>query len=134
MRRIRRFAAAGTGSLLLAGALAGCGAMQRLHGSGDGTGPAIPAGSSSHAISVGGVSRTFRVYRPATLPAAAPLVVMLHGGFGTGMQAERSYHWDGEAARARFVVAYPDRLDRAWNTGTQVIWRFFAAHPRPGPG
>ncbi|HET7243205.1 MAG TPA: hypothetical protein VFJ07_00115 [Streptosporangiaceae bacterium] len=39
-----------------------------------------------------GVTRTFRVYRPAVLPAAAPLVVMLHGGFGTGAQAERTAH------------------------------------------
>jgi polyhydroxybutyrate depolymerase len=104
-------------SLLLAAALAGCAAGQRLDAGGGGTGPAIPAGSSSHAISVGGASRTFRVYRPPTLPAAAPLVVMLHGGFGTGAQAERSYHWDAEAARGHFVVAYPDGLDRAWNTG-----------------
>jgi len=31
-----------------------------------------------------------RVYKPAGLPASAPLVVMLHGGFGTGEQAEKS--------------------------------------------
>jgi polyhydroxybutyrate depolymerase len=117
VRRIRRLAAVSTGGLLLAGALAACGAAQRLHDGGDAAGLVIPAGSSSHEISVDGVSRTFRVYRPATLPAAAPLVVVLHGGFGTGMQAERSYRWDGEAARAHFVVAYPDGLGRAWNTG-----------------
>jgi polyhydroxybutyrate depolymerase len=55
-------------------------------------------------------------WRPAILPGAA-LVVMLHGGFGTGAQAEKSYHWDTAADRAHFVVAYPDGLDRAWNTG-----------------
>jgi len=70
--------------------LAGCAPLQRVHVGGGTTGPAIPVGSSSHAITVAGVSRTFRVYRPAVLPAAAPLVVMLHGGFGTGAQAERS--------------------------------------------
>ena len=63
------------------------------------------------------MSRTFLVYRPAMLPAAAPLVVMLHGGFGTAAQAEKSYHWDAEADAGHFVVAYPDGLDRAWNTG-----------------
>jgi len=97
--------------------LAGCAPLQRVHVGGGTTGPAIPVGSSSHAITVAGVSRTFRVYRPAVLPAAAPLVVMLHGGFGTGAQAERSYHWDAQADRSHFVVAYPDGLDRAWNTG-----------------
>ena len=42
---------------------------------------------------------------------------MLHGGFGSGAQAEKSYHWDAQADRGHFVVAYPDGLDRAWNTG-----------------
>ena len=113
-------AAVAAGSLLLVIMLAGCGTFLRHRASG-GTGPAtaqaIPVGSSGHAISVGGTTRTFLVYRPATLPAAAPLVVMLHGGFGSGAQAEKSYHWDTEADRGHFVVAYPDGLDRAWNTG-----------------
>ncbi len=43
---------------------------------------------------------------------------MLHGGFGTGAQAERSYHWDSEADSGHFLVAYPDGLNRAWNAGT----------------
>ena len=102
--------------------LAGCGIAVRHAASGPGpdtaTGPVIPAGSSSHAIDVGGVRRTFIVYRPASLPAAAPLVVMLHGGFGTRpARREKSYGWDAEADRGHFVVAYPDGLDRAWNTG-----------------
>ncbi len=64
-----------------------------------------------------GRDRTYHLYRPASLPAQAPLVVMLHGGFGTGSQAEKSYGWDGQADAAGFLVAYPDGLDRAWNTG-----------------
>jgi polyhydroxybutyrate depolymerase len=42
---------------------------------------------------------------------------MLHGGFGSGLQAERSYGWDAEANGGQFVVAYPDGFRRAWNTG-----------------
>jgi polyhydroxybutyrate depolymerase len=57
------------------------------------------------------------VYRPATLPAAAPLVVMLHGGFGSASQAQKSYHWDAEADAGHFLVAYPDGLHHAWNAG-----------------
>jgi polyhydroxybutyrate depolymerase len=68
-------------------------------------------------MDVGGVRRTFIVYRPASLPAAASLVVMLHGGFGSARQAQKSYGWDAEADRGQFVVAYPDGLGRAWNTG-----------------
>jgi polyhydroxybutyrate depolymerase len=104
------------GALLAMTALSGCtGAAARPAGPPPAT--ALPVGSSVHSIEAGGVSRTYIVYRPAALPAAAPLVVMLHGGFGSASQAEKSYGWDAEADRGRFVVAYPDGLNRAWNTG-----------------
>ncbi len=70
-----------------------------------------------HTIRVGGVKRSHRVYKPADLPASAPLVVMLHGGFGNAEQAEKAYGWDQLADNAKFVVAYPDGVGRAWNTG-----------------
>ncbi|HUO40161.1 MAG TPA: PHB depolymerase family esterase [Mycobacterium sp.] len=89
-------------------ALSGCAAP----GSAD-TG--YPQGTSVHTMSFGGLSRTYRVYKPAGLPAAAPLVVMLHGGFGSGEQAEKSYGWDPLADSAKFIVAYPDGIGRAWN-------------------
>ena len=81
-------------------------------------GSGIPVGQSAHSIESGGASRTFSVYRPQGLADAAPLVVMLHGGFGNGAQAERAYHWDSEADNGHFLVAYPDGLNRAWNAGT----------------
>lgn len=76
-----------------------------------------PTGASDQSIQVGGLTRTFHVYRPASLPAAAPLVVMLHGGFGSGAQAEKAYGWDAEAERQHFLVVYPDGVNHAWNTG-----------------
>ena len=76
-----------------------------------------PVGKSAQSLQVGGVTRTFHLYRPQKLPAQAPLVVMLHGGFGSGTQAEESYGWDQEADRDGFAVVYPDGLNRAWNTG-----------------
>jgi polyhydroxybutyrate depolymerase len=67
----------------------------------------------------GGLDRTYIVHRPANLPLnrPAPLVVVLHGGFGTGGQAEKAYKWDAEADRHGFVVVYPDGVRRAWNAG-----------------
>ena len=114
-----RQASAAAGSILLVIAVTGCGAQlrHRLDDASQGAVQTLPVGTSSHAISVGGVERSYLVYRPATLPAAAPLVVMLHGGFGTGAQAERSYHWNAQARLGHFIVAYPDGLDRAWDTG-----------------
>jgi len=80
-------------------------------------GDPVPVGQSSQTITVDGRARTFHVYRPATLPARAPLVLMLHGGFGSGTQAERSYGWDARADTGQFVVAYPDGLNHAWAVG-----------------
>jgi polyhydroxybutyrate depolymerase len=40
---------------------------------------------------------------------------MLHGVSGSGEQAENSYGWDPLADSAKFVVAYPDGVGRAWN-------------------
>jgi polyhydroxybutyrate depolymerase len=78
----------------------------------------IPIGQSTETLGWGGVSRTFHVYRPQGLTGAVPLVVMLHGGFGDGAQAERAYNWDPEADGGHFLVAYPDGVGRAWNAGT----------------
>ncbi|ORW02605.1 alpha/beta hydrolase family esterase [Mycobacterium kyorinense] len=78
---------------------------------------ALPDGTSVHTISVGGLDRTYRVYKPAGLPESAPLVVMLHGGFGSARQAEKAYGWNQLADSMKFLVAYPDGVGRAWNTG-----------------
>ncbi|HTJ33191.1 MAG TPA: polyhydroxybutyrate depolymerase, partial [Dactylosporangium sp.] len=43
--------------------------------------------------------------------------MMLHGGFGTGEQAEGYYGWDALADAQGFTVVYPDGVDRAWNVG-----------------
>ena len=78
----------------------------------------IPVGDSTQTLEVGGASRTFHLYRPQGLTGPAPLVVMLHGGFGTGDQAERDYNWDAEADAGHFLVGYPDGQGRAWNAGS----------------
>src|SRR5882757_3169767 len=79
--------------------------------------PEFGAGSTAHSLSAGGLDRSYRLYVPDGVASPAPLVVMLHGGFGSGQQAERSYGWDELADGAKFVVAYPDGVGRAWNVG-----------------
>jgi polyhydroxybutyrate depolymerase len=68
----------------------------------------------------GRLTRTYRVHRPSGLDAGqlVPLVLVLHGGFGSGEQAERAYGWNATAEANGFVVCYPDGLMRAWNAGT----------------
>jgi len=81
--------------------------------------PAGRAWADDQKIAVGGQERTYAVFRPAALGKAAPvpLVVVLHGGFGSGAQAEKSYKWDDMATAKGFVVAYPDGVRRSWNAG-----------------
>jgi polyhydroxybutyrate depolymerase len=123
---LRRTLIAGLAALVVALALVGCGrataGSASLGASGSPTAPAtataaFPAGSSDQVIEVGGRSRDYRIFVPAQLPAKAPLVIMLHGGFGDAQQAETSYGWDEQAAADHFIVAYPNGVDRAWNVG-----------------
>lgn len=78
---------------------------------------ALPIGATESTIVVGGIDRTYRTYVPAAVKEGAPLVMVLHGGFGSAAQAEQSYGWNALADQAGFVVVYPDALDRSWNAG-----------------
>jgi polyhydroxybutyrate depolymerase len=74
-------------------------------------------------LSAGGRERSYRLYRPASVESGvesgrlAPLVVVLHGGYGSAGQAEQNYGWDELADRHGFLVAYPDGVGRSWNAG-----------------
>ncbi len=79
--------------------------------------PPVPAGTSAQALTVGGIIRHYRVYRPATATRLAPLVVMLHDGFGTAAGAEAAYGWHDVADRQGFVVLYPEGVGGSWDVG-----------------
>jgi polyhydroxybutyrate depolymerase len=94
-------------------------------GDGDAGRDTVPATSAkpdgaTRTIEVDGRDRTYLVHRPTTIDRDDPtsLVVVLHGGFGTGAQARQSYGWDAKAEAEGFVVAYPNGVDKAWNAGT----------------
>ena len=78
-----------------------------------------PARAQSLSLLAGGQERTYLLHRPTGLgrTTPAPLVIVLHGGFGSGSQAENAYHWNAVADRNGFIVAYPDGIRRAWNAG-----------------
>ena len=93
----------------------------------------LPAGSVAHKIKVGGAVGTYRTYRPASLPAGAPIVVMLNPSGGSASQTERDYHWDAEADSGHFVVAYPDWQDYAGANQIAFIPAIVAAIERRNP-
>jgi polyhydroxybutyrate depolymerase len=80
----------------------------------------LPKGSTAHDLKVGDTVRSYLTYVPASIDPATPvpLVVMLHGGFGSAKQAEGAYGWNAKADAEGFVVLYPDGEDGAWNAGT----------------
>ena len=66
-----------------------------------------------------GLKRTYLLYVPATLDQskAAPLVMVFHGGFGSGSRIARHIGMNRVADREKFLVVYPDGVDRHWNDG-----------------
>jgi len=81
--------------------------------------PASATESASYQFASGGITRDYLIYRPTGLARQnpVPLVIVLHGGFGSGAQAEKSYHWDAQADKSGFVVVYPDGINHTWNAG-----------------
>lgn len=78
------------------------------------------AGSTSaREIEVGGIRRTYSVHIPSRRPGGRPagLVVVLHGGGGSGRQIERHTGFSTLADREGFIAVYPDAVDRNWNDG-----------------
>ena len=64
-------------------------------------------------------SRSYRLFVPAgDSNKPRPLIVALHGGWGTGKNMQDLTGLDLPAGAAGFLVAYPDGVSRAWNAGS----------------
>lgn len=77
------------------------------------------AGAIGHRVDVGGQERTYTLYVPAGIAATtpAPLVLVFHGGGGSGRSMARLTQFNRLAEREQFVVAYPDGLRGHWRDG-----------------
>jgi len=84
---------------------------------------AAPSGAPGvHAgvVEIDGDERTWRLYVPDSLPAGpVPLVIGLHGGFGSGEQFARTTRFDDAADEHGFIIAYPNGTGviPTWNAG-----------------
>jgi polyhydroxybutyrate depolymerase len=65
-------------------------------------------------IQIAGIERSYIMHLPPNALDGhdMPLVVVLHGGGGDAQIAARQTHFDEEADRESFVVAYPNGTDR----------------------
>jgi polyhydroxybutyrate depolymerase len=70
-------------------------------------------------IVVDGLNRSFVVYVPATgnTPQNLPVLISLHGRFGTGEQMLRFADFRQLADKEKFVIVCPDGIDKSWNAG-----------------
>jgi polyhydroxybutyrate depolymerase len=78
------------------------------------------AGGYTRTVSVAdatGGTRDAIVHRPDGLGRGTPLVVVLHGAFGSAEATRAATGWDALADREGFLVAYPSGSGRTWNAG-----------------
>lgn len=68
-------------------------------------------------ISFNGQSRTMLVYAPSDIKANAPLVISLHGANQDAAYQRDQTQWNNCADTAKFVVVYPNAINKFWDTG-----------------
>ncbi|MBK8499221.1 MAG: T9SS type A sorting domain-containing protein [Flavobacteriales bacterium] len=84
----------------------------------------ISALAQTDSITVGALQRTYTVRLPSVYDGstALPLVIAMHGGFGSGTQLENQSQLSATAEQEGFIVVYPDGVPsplgiRTWNAG-----------------
>jgi len=73
-------------------------------------------------IVVDGLNRSFVVYVPAVgnTPQSRPVLISLHGRFGTGEQMMRFADFRQLADKEKFIIVCPDGIDKSWNAGLKT--------------
>jgi polyhydroxybutyrate depolymerase len=83
----------------------------------------LSGGTSTGTMRQGAVVRTYRLHRPPAAAARPGLVIVLHGAYGDGYQAEVQSGFDAQADRLSWVAAYPDGVADGWDTfGDDPSW------------
>jgi len=76
------------------------------------------AGSYTIRDTIGGMERMYRIYIPeSNNDDPMPLVIALHGAGGNGAWVESFSGFNDLADEEKFVVVYPDGINRVWNDG-----------------
>jgi len=79
----------------------------------------------SSSISSGGLERTYTIHIGSSYDKArpTPLLIVLHGGGGTGQGMVKLTGFNAVADREDFIVVYPDGFEKHWNDGRGVQWQ-----------
>lgn len=75
----------------------------------------------SRTLSHGGLKRTYTLYLPHSYDGKTelPLLILLHGGGGTGRRLMNFTGFDKIAKESGLIVVCPDGVERHWNDGRQ---------------
>ena len=86
-----------------------------------------PGADNNYSASIvsGGLERTYSVHVGSSYDPGkpTPLVIVLHGGGGTGKGMVRLTDFNALADRENFIVVYPDGFEKHWNDGRGVQWQ-----------
>lgn len=75
----------------------------------------------------GGKPRSYILHLPAGGGTKLPLMIILHGFGMTGADQQNSVKMDGIADREKFIVAYPNAIDKQWDQAGDSDWKFILA-------
>ncbi len=67
-----------------------------------------------------GLTRSYRLHIPPNVDNYSALILVLHGGSGTGRHTEEEltqFQFNDLSETYSFIVAYPDGLEKRWNDG-----------------
>ena len=81
-----------------------------------------PSGDYEGSIIVDGLKRTYVLHIPSSYNKSKPtsLVMVLHGGGGTGRGMIKLTGFDELADKEGFIVVYPDAIGKHWNDGRNL--------------
>ncbi|MBA3945876.1 MAG: esterase [Herpetosiphonaceae bacterium] len=79
--------------------------------------PSQPLQSGTQTLQHNNYNRSYELHVPPSLPANQPvaLVLVFHGGAGSGKTTERLTNFSAMADKQGFVVVYPDGVGREWH-------------------
>ncbi|MCB1700668.1 MAG: hypothetical protein H6985_19520 [Pseudomonadales bacterium] len=81
--------------------------------------PAVSPGDYTYELESGGYTRNYRVHVPPgySTNTPAPVVMVFHGGWGTGKYIQKQSKMNAVSDQHGFIGVFPDGKYRAWNAG-----------------
>jgi poly(3-hydroxybutyrate) depolymerase len=85
------------------------------------------AQTSTVNMQFGGKARSYILHLPTGGGTNLPLMFILHGFGMTAADQQNSVKMDGIADREKFIVAYPNAIDKNWDQAGDSDWKFILA-------